>query len=232
DEVYGTFGMAYRIVLSTRPEDYMGELSLWEKAEAQLAETLESLGRPFTLNPGDGAFYGPKLDFYVTDALGRQWQTATVQLDFQLPIRFDLTYVAPDGSHRRPVMIHRAIFGSLERFAGILVEHFAGDFPLWLAPVQVRILPVHEGVRGYAREVAVGLRSLGLRVEMDEREEKMGYRIRQAEVEKIPYMLVVGSREVEKGQVAVRSRREGDEGARDWRELGQELAEMVKKRLL
>lgn len=232
DEVYGTFGMEYRMVLSTRPEDYMGELSLWEKAEAQLADTLKSLGRSFDVNPGDGAFYGPKLDFYVTDALGRQWQTATVQLDFQLPIRFDLTYVAPDGSHRRPVMIHRAIFGSLERFTGILVEHFAGDFPLWLAPVQVRILPVHEGVRAYAHEVAQGLRAMGLRVEVDDREEKMGYRIRQAELERIPYMLVVGNREAAKGEVSVRSRRQGDEGARDWRVLAQELAERVKKRLL
>ncbi|MBX6723865.1 MAG: threonine--tRNA ligase, partial [Dactylosporangium sp.] len=153
DEIYGVFDMRYRIVLSTRPDDSMGELALWEKAEAQLADALRRLGRDFTLNPGDGAFYGPKLDFYVTDALGREWQTVTVQLDFQFPINFDLTYVDADGQEKRPVMIHRAILGSIERFTGIVVEHFAGDFPLWLAPVQARVLAINDDVAPYAAEV-------------------------------------------------------------------------------
>ncbi|MBX5476805.1 MAG: threonine--tRNA ligase, partial [Clostridia bacterium] len=232
DEIYGTFGMRYRIVLSTRPEDYMGELSLWEKAEAQLADALRSLGRDFRLNPGDGAFYGPKLDFYVTDALGREWQTATVQLDFQLPIKFDLHYVDRDGQERRPVMIHRAVLGSLERFTGILVEHFAGDFPLWLAPVQARVLTITDEVAAYGAEVQARLKAAGLRVELDDRSEKIGYKVRQAEVEKVPYMLVVGKREAERGEVAVRSRRGGEEGAMPVEALAEVLLERVRSRTL
>ncbi|MBE3589311.1 MAG: threonine--tRNA ligase [Firmicutes bacterium] len=232
DEIYSTFGMRYRIVLSTRPEDYMGELALWEKAEAQLAQALQSLGRDFRLNPGDGAFYGPKLDFYVTDALGREWQTATVQLDFQLPVRFDLHYVDRDGQERRPVMIHRAILGSIERFAGILVEHFAGDFPLWLAPVQARVLTVTDEVKGYGAGVRDRLKAAGLRVELDDRSEKIGYKIRQAELEKVPYMLVVGRREAEAGLLAVRSRRGGDEGAMPVEAFAATALERVRSRAL
>src|SRR5690606_20085263 len=183
------------IKLSTRPDDYLGELETWERAEAALVRALEAAGREYIVNPKDGAFYGPKLDFDVTDALGRKWQCATVQLDFQFPERFDLTYVDRDGTHKRPVMIHRAIMGSLERFIGILVEHFAGAFPVWLAPVQVRVVPIGANHVAYAREVAADLREQEIRVEVDERSEKVGYKIRDAQVQKIPYMLVVGDKE-------------------------------------
>lgn len=213
DAIYAPFQMPYHIKLSTRPDDYMGEPALWEKAEAALAAALEKAGRTYQLNPGDGAFYGPKLDFEVTDSLGRRWQCATVQLDFQLPVKFDLTYRDADGGETRPVMIHRAIMGSLERFIGILVEHYAGAFPVWLAPVQVKVLPIADRHAGYAREVAARLQEAAVRVEVDDRNEKIGARIRDAQMEKVPYMLVVGDKEAEAALVAVRSRRNGDEGA-------------------
>ncbi len=213
DEIYGTFGMSYEIKLSTRPEDFMGDPALWDKAEESLVQALKAVGRPYTVNPGDGAFYGPKLDFDVLDSLGRRWQCATVQLDFQMPERFDLTYVDENGQQKRPVMIHRAIMGSLERFIGILVEHFAGAFPVWLAPVQARVIPIAERHLAYAKEVTSRLKQAGLRAELDERSEKVGYKIRQAQVEKVPYMLIVGDREAEAGQVSLRSRAKGEEGA-------------------
>ncbi len=206
DRIYSTLGMSYEILLSTRPEDFMGEIELWEKAEAALARALESSGRSYKLNPGDGAFYGPKLDFNVTDALGRKWQCATVQLDFQLPIKFDLTYIGEDGKEHRPVMIHRAIMGTLERFVGILTEHFAGAFPAWLAPVQARVLPIAERHHEYARSVVRKLKDAGLRVEMDDRNEKVGYKIREAELQKVPFILIVGDKEADAGAVAVRRR--------------------------
>lgn len=213
DEIYSTFDMPYTVKLSTRPDDFMGDPAVWERAEAALAAALDSLGRPYQVNPKDGAFYGPKLDFDVTDSLGRRWQCATVQLDFQLPQKFDLTYVGEDGREKRPVMIHRAIMGSLERFIGILVEHYAGAFPTWLAPVQARVLPIADRHHAYAMTVAERLGAAGVRAEVDDRNEKVGYKIRQAQVEKVPYMLVVGDREAEAGRVSVRSRAGGDEGA-------------------
>ncbi len=213
DEIYGTLGMAYTIKLSTRdPENFMGEIAVWDRAEAALAKALTEMGRSYQLNPGDAAFYGPKLDFDVTDALGRKWQCATVQLDFQLPIKFDLTFVDADGKEKRPVMIHRAIMGSLERFIGVLTEHFAGNFPAWLAPMQVRVLPITERHLDYAQSVAAQLRAAGLRVWVDPRNEKMGYKIREAELMKLPYILVVGDKEAAAGAVAVRRRGQKDEG--------------------
>lgn len=216
DHIYRTFGMPYEVVLSTRPENFMGALELWERAESALREVLERRGLPYQINPGDGAFYGPKLDFYAVDALGRRWQCATAQLDFQLPVQFDLTYVDRDGQPKRPVMIHRAIMGSLERFIGILVEHYGGDFPLWLAPVQVRVIPVADAQIPYAEQVATALGSAGIRAEVDRKNQKLGYKVREAEVDKIPVVLVVGRRDEEQGTVSVRMRPEGDLGAHPW----------------
>jgi len=213
DSIYTPLGLPYEIKLSTRPADFMGEVELWDEAEASLARALDGMGRAYKLNPGEGAFYGPKLDFDVTDALGRKWQCATCQLDFQLPIKFDLTYVGEDGKEHRPVMIHRAIMGTLERFIGILIEHFAGAFPAWMAPVQARVLPITDRQHGYAADVVAKLRAAGLRVEQDQRNEKIGYKIREAEMQKIPYIVVVGDKEMEAGAVAVRRRGQKDLGA-------------------
>lgn len=213
DEMYRAFGMSYEIYFSTRPEQFMGEAATWDRAEAALERALKASGRRYKLNPGDGAFYGPKLDFEVTDAIGRKWQCATVQLDFQMPQRFGLTYVDRDGQHKQPVMIHRAIMGSVERFIGILVEHYAGAFPLWLAPVQARVISIADDHVRYASEIRDTLAEAGLRVELDDRNEKIGYKIREAQVQKVPYMLVVGGKEAESGTVSVRHRRHGDLGA-------------------
>lgn len=213
DTIYGAFGMNFEIKLSTRPEDFMGEIEVWNNAEAALARALEGMGRSYKLNPGDGAFYGPKLDFDVTDALGRKWQCATVQLDFQLPLKFDLNYIGEDGKEHRPVMIHRAIMGSLERFIGIITEHFAGVFPAWLSPVQARVLPITDRHQAYAASVVEKLRAAGIRVEQDNRNEKIGYKIREAEMQKIPFILVIGDKEAEAGAVAVRRRGQKDLGA-------------------
>ncbi len=213
DAIYTALGLSYEIKLSTRPDDFMGEIELWNQAEGSLARALESMGRTYKLNPGDGAFYGPKLDFDVTDALGRKWQTATVQLDFQLPIKFDLTYVGEDGKEHRPVMIHRAIMGTLERFIGILTEHYAGTFPAWMAPVQARVLAITDRHHEYAAKVVDQLKAAGLRVEQDLRNEKIGYKIREAEMQKVPFILVVGDKEAEAGAVAVRRRGQKDLGA-------------------
>ena len=206
--IYGTFGLQYRVELSTRPEEYLGERALWDRAEAELAQALDRAGLEFRINEGDGAFYGPKIDVHVIDALGRQWQCATVQLDFQFPLRFHLEYRDQEGKAQTPVMVHRAIFGSIERFLGILVEHFAGAFPSWLAPVQARVLPVSDRHRGYAEAVTAELRAAGLRAETDLRDEKLGYKIRAAQADKVPYFLVVGDREAEEGTVSVRARGE------------------------
>lgn len=232
DVVYSTLGLSFSIKFSTRPEDFMGSIESWNKAEAALTRALEKSGREYELNPGDGAFYGPKLDIHVTDALGRVWQCATVQLDYQLPERFDLTYVDADGSHKRPVMIHRAVFGSLERFIGILVEHFAGAFPTWLAPVQARVIPVGENFIEYADQVAAKLRARKIRVEVDKRNEKVGYKIRDAQVQKIPYMLVVGEREATSGTVAVRHRSRGDLGSQEVDAFGERIAQEIRSRSL
>ena len=203
--VYGDFGLPFTAKLSTRPEKFMGEIATWDHAEAQLKDAL---------NEGDGAFYGPKIDFDVTDAIGRKWQCATIQLDYQQPENFDLTYIGADNAEHRPVVIHRAIFGSFERFIAILIEHYAGAFPLWLAPVQAIVLPISDRHRDYAASVRDTLAAAGLRVELDDRQEKIGYKIREAQLQKIPYMLVTGDREVAEGTVSVRSRSGGDLGAR------------------
>ena len=232
DTVYSTLGLTYTIKFSTRPDDFMGTIETWDRAEAALTRALEKTGRTYEINPGDGAFYGPKLDIHVTDALDRVWQSATVQLDYQLPERFDLTYVDVDGSHKRPVMIHRAILGSLERFIGILVEHFAGAFPTWLAPVQAKVIPVGAGYFEYADEVARKLRAAGVRVEVDHRNEKVGYKIRDAQVQKIPYMLVVGEKEAASGTVAVRHRSRGDLGSQDVDAFSESLLREIASRSL
>jgi threonyl-tRNA synthetase len=214
DELYARFGFEdVRVELSTRPEKSMGSEEQWAKAEAALTEALDRQGREYELNPGDGAFYGPKIDFHVTDALGRSWQCGTCQLDFQMPERFDLSYVGADDAAHRPVMIHRALLGSMERFAGILIEHYAGRFPVWLAPVQAIVLPVSDRHNVYASRIVAELREAGVRVEVDDRSESVGKKVRDAELGRYPYMLVVGDREQEAGEVAVRSHGDGELGA-------------------
>ncbi|KXB62294.1 threonine--tRNA ligase [Olsenella sp. DNF00959] len=204
---YAQFGFPYRVELSTRPEDSMGSDEDWEQAEVGLKEALDSMGVEYTLNEGDGAFYGPKIDFHLQDCLGRTWQCGTIQLDFQLPQNFELEYTAPDGSKQRPIMIHRAGFGSFERFTGMLIEQYAGKFPTWLSPCQVKVLPVSEKARDYAKEVGERLRAAGIRVKVDERDEKIGYKIREARsIDRVPYMLILGEKEAEAGNISVRDR--------------------------
>ena len=214
NEVYSLFGFEYHVELSTRPEDSMGSDEDWEMATEGLRSALDEIGLPYVVNEGDGAFYGPKIDFHLVDCIGRTWQCGTIQLDFQLPQRFELEYIGADGEKHRPIMIHRVVFGSIERFIGILIEHFAGAFPTWLAPVQVKVLPISEKYMDYAENVKKKLDEAGIRVELDTRSEKIGYKIREAQQEKIPYMLVVGQKEEEDGTVAVRSRAAGDEGTK------------------
>ncbi|HJF93522.1 MAG TPA: threonine--tRNA ligase, partial [Lachnoclostridium phocaeense] len=209
DEVYSKFGFKYHVELSTRPEDSMGTDEEWEMATNALRGALESLGLNYVVNEGDGAFYGPKIDFHLEDSIGRTWQCGTIQLDFQMPQRFDLEYTGADGEKHRPIMIHRVAFGSIERFIGILIEHYAGKFPVWLSPVQVKILPVSEKFADYAEKVSDALKAAGVRVETDDRSEKLGYKIRSAQMEKVPYMLIVGEKEVEGECVSVRRRDEG-----------------------
>lgn len=229
DEVYATFGLKYHAELSTRPEDSMGDAETWEKTTNALKAALEDLGLPYVINEGDGAFYGPKIDFHLTDSIGRTWQCGTIQLDMLLPEKFDLTYTGEDGLKHRPVMIHRVVYGSIERFIGILIEHYAGAFPAWLAPQQVRILPITDKHVAYAKELADKMFDLGLRVHLDDRNEKLGYKIREAQVQKVPYTLVVGDKEMEEGTVNVRRRGEGDIGAMKQADfiamLQQEIAE-------
>ena len=212
--VYGDLGLQYAVKLSTRPEEFLGEVATWDHAEAALKHALESAGQPYTINEGDGAFYGPKIDFDVTDAIGRKWQCATIQLDYQIPRRFDLKYIGADNAEHRPVVIHRAIYGSFERFLALLIEHYAGAWPLWLAPIQVVVMPIADRHLEYANRVRNELHARGLRVELDGRVEKIGYKIREAQLQKVPYMLVIGDREAAEGTVAVRSRSAGDLGAR------------------
>jgi len=211
--VYGDFGLAFTAKLSTRPEEFLGSVETWNHAEAQLEAALEASGMAYDLNAGDGAFYGPKIDFDVTDAIGRKWQCATIQLDYEQPVNFDLKYIGADNAEHRPVVIHRAILGSFERFIAILIEHYAGAFPLWLAPVQAIVLPISDRHLSYATTVRAALQHAGLRVRLDERQEKIGYKIREAQLQKIPYMLVVGDREAESGTISVRERSGGDKGA-------------------
>ncbi len=213
DSVYSTFGFEYHIELSTQPEDSMGAKEDWDIATEALRNAITELGYDYEVNEGDGAFYGPKLDFHLTDCLGRTWQCGTIQLDFQLPERFELEYIGADGEKHRPIMIHRVVFGSIERFIGILTEHFAGAFPTWLAPVQVKFLPIADRHADYAREIMEKLEAKGIRCELDDRSEKTGLKIRAAQMEKVPYMIIVGDKDVEAGTVSVRSRKNGDEGA-------------------
>ncbi len=209
DEIYSTFGLTYEIELSTMPDDHMGDEEVWHFAEKTLQTAIEELGKPYQVNPGDGAFYGPKLDFHLADSLGRTWQCGTIQLDFQMPERFELEYIGDDGAAHRPVMIHRALLGSIERFIGVITEHFAGAFPTWLAPVQVKVMPMTDRNAAFSQNIMQQLESAGFRCEMDARNEKIGYKIRQAQLEKVPYMLVLGDKEEEAAQVAVRNRKDG-----------------------
>lgn len=229
DEVYSLFGFKYHVELSTRPEDSMGSDEDWDMATDALRGALDDLGLSYVVNEGDGAFYGPKIDFHLEDSIGRTWQCGTIQLDFQLPLRFNLEYTGADGEKHRPIMIHRVAFGSIERFIGILIEHFAGAFPTWLAPVQVRVLPISDKYMDYGRKVLEVLNKSGIRAEIDTRAEKIGYKIREAQMQKIPYMLVAGAKEEENGLVSVRSRFAGDEGQKSLDEfvasISSEIAE-------
>lgn len=231
DTVYSTFGLSYHAELSTKPEKAMGSDEVWELTTQALKEALEERGMDYRINEGDGAFYGPKIDFHLRDSIGRTWQCGTIQLDMQMPEKFDLTYVGEDGQKHRPVMIHRVAYGSIERFIGILIEHYAGAFPTWLAPVQVKILPITDRQVNYARELAATMFDQEIRVEVDERSEKIGYKIREAQVGKVPYTLVVGEKEVESGSVAVRKRGQGDLGSQNAAEfISNLLAEIKEKR--
>lgn len=229
DYFYKIFGFEYHVELSTRPENSMGSDELWEQATNALQKALEKKGMPYKINEGDGAFYGPKIDFHLKDSLGRTWQCGTIQLDFQMPERFDLSYIGPDGEKHRPVMIHRVIYGSIERFIGILIEHYGGAFPMWLAPVQARILPISEKHLEYARKVKQQLEEAGIRVELDERNEKIGYKIREAQMQKTPYMLIVGDKEAEENTVSVRVREKGDTGQQSIESFIEEVKELTAK---
>ncbi len=232
DEFYSVFGFKYHVELSTQPEDSLGTAEQWNMAINALKDALDTKKMSYRINEGDGAFYGPKIDFHLEDTIGRTWQCGTIQLDFQLPERFDLSYIGADGEKHRPVTIHRVVFGSIERFIAILTEHYAGAFPAWLAPVQVKILPLIEKHIDYAKKVNSVLREKGVRTEIDRRNEKIGYRIREARMERVPYILVLGDKEVEDNAVAVRSRKEGDMGTRPLEEFTESIVEEIKKREL
>jgi threonyl-tRNA synthetase len=216
--------------LSTRPPEYLGTIEQWNHAEAELKRALDAVGEDYRIDEGDGAFYGPKIDFDVTDAIGRKWQCATIQLDYQIPQRFDLKYVGADNAEHRPVIIHRAIYGSFERFIALLIEHFVGAWPLWLAPVQAVVLPISDRHLDYARQAVARLAAAGLRIELDDRQEKIGYKIREAQLQKIPYMLVTGDREAAEGTVSVRSRSAGDLGARRLDQFVADAVEEIRRR--
>ncbi|MFQ6805044.1 MAG: threonine--tRNA ligase [Lachnospiraceae bacterium] len=232
NSVYSLFGFKYHVELSTRPEDSMGSDEDWEMATDALRGALDDLGLPYIVNEGDGAFYGPKIDFHLEDSLGRTWQCGTIQLDFQLPLRFNLEYTGADGEKHRPIMIHRVVFGSIERFIGILIEHFAGAFPTWLAPVQVKVPPISEKHMDYGEKVLKKLQDAGIRAEMDTRAEKIGYKIREAQMKKIPYMLVVGAKEEEEEKVAVRSRSLGDEGQKGLEEFISQIQDEIRTKAI
>ena len=227
DEVYSLFGLPYKIELSTMPEDHIGSVEDWDIATAALADAITSIGKTYEVNPGDGAFYGPKLDFHIQDSLGRTWQCGTIQLDYQLPGRFNLEYTGADGEKHCPVMIHRVVFGSIERFIGIITEHYAGAFPTWLSPVQVKLLPITDRAAAYADQVAAQLDEAGYRVEVDHRNEKIGKKIREAQLEKVSYMLVIGDKEAESGTVSVRHRADGDLGVMETAAFMAQLKELV-----
>ena len=227
DEVYSVFGLSYQIEVSTMPEDHMGDEKDWDFATETLKAAVEELGKDYVINEGDGAFYGPKLDFHLADSLGRTWQCGTIQLDSQMPERFELEYIGEDGQKHRPVMIHRVVLGSIERFIGVITEHFAGAFPTWLSPVQVKVLPVTDRAAEYADQVASKLDNMGFRVEVDHRNEKIGKKIREAQLEKVPYMLVVGDRDMENGTVSPRHRADGDLGAMSFDEFAALLTDVV-----
>ena len=228
--LYGIFGLDFELTLSTRPDDFMGDIELWNEAEANLRDVLDELcGKDqYRINEGDGAFYGPKIDIKMKDCLGREWQMGTVQVDFQLPLRFNLSYIDSNGDKKTPILIHRALFGSFERFIGIITEHFAGAFPAWLSPVQVKVLPISDNQKEYAEKVVAELKAAGIRVELDDRQEKIGYKIREAQLSKVPYMLILGEKEVEAGAVGVRARKEGDIGAMPIQDFIAKLAEEIK----
>ena len=228
--LYGIFGLDFELTLSTRPDDFMGDIELWNEAEANLRNVLDELcGKDqYRINEGDGAFYGPKIDIKMKDCLGREWQMGTVQVDFQLPLRFNLSYIDSNGDKKTPILIHRALFGSFERFIGIITEHFAGAFPAWLSPVQVKVLPISDNQKEYAEKVVAELKAAGLRVELDDRQEKIGYKIREAQLSKVPYMLILGEKEVESGAVGVRARKEGDIGAMPIEDFIAKLKEEIK----
>ena len=230
DEVYSLFKLEYQIEVSTMPEDHMGEIADWQFAEETLKEALTDIGKDFIINEGDGAFYGPKLDFHIKDCLGRTWQCGTIQLDFQLPERFELEYTGSDGEKHRPVMIHRVVFGSIERFIGVITEHFAGVFPTWLAPVQVEILPITDRAKKFGEQLLAKLDSLGIRAEIDNRNEKIGYKIREHKLMKIPYMLVIGDKEVADGSITVNSYKAGDLGTKTIDEFIGMITEEIKTR--
>ena len=230
DEVYSLFGFKYHVELSTKPEDSMGSQEDWDIATDALRSALDELQLPYVINEGDGAFYGPKIDFHLEDTLGRTWQCGTIQLDFQLPLRFEMEYIAADGEKHRPIMVHRVVFGSIERFIGILIEHFAGAFPTWLAPVQVKVLPISDKYLEYGQSVLDQLNAAGIRAEIDTRAEKIGYKIREAQMKKIPYMLVVGAKEEEEKKVSVRSRFAGDEGQKGLEEFIAAIMEETAKK--
>ena len=231
DKVYKQFGFSYHVELSTRPESFLGEISMWDEAEAALKAALEELGLDYRLNEGDGAFYGPKIDFHLRDCIGRTWQCGTIQLDYQLPQRFDLTYTGKDGEKHRPIMIHRVAFGSIERFIGILIEHYAGKFPVWLSPVQAKILPISDKFMDYADDLYKKLFDAGIRVAIDDRAEKIGYKIREAQLEKVPYMIIVVEKEANEGNVSVRSRDGGELGSLSVEEFVEKLVAEAKDRI-
>ena len=231
DKVYKQFGFSYHVELSTRPESFLGEISMWDEAEASLKAALEELGLDYRLNEGDGAFYGPKIDFHLRDCIGRTWQCGTIQLDYQMPQRFDLTYTGKDGEKHRPIMIHRVAFGSIERFIGILIEHYAGKFPVWLSPVQAKILPISDKFMDYADDLYKKLFDAGIRVAIDDRAEKIGYKIREAQLEKVPYMIIVGEKEANEGNVSVRSRDGGELGSLSVEEFVEKLVAEAKDRI-
>ena len=224
DEVYKHFDFRYHVELSTRPEDSMGTDEEWDAAISGLKEVLEKMGLPYEINEGDGAFYGPKIDFHLEDSIGRTWQCGTIQLDFQMPRRFNLEYIGADGERHMPIVIHRVAYGSIERFIGILIEHYAGKFPFWLAPGQVKVLPVSRNTEDYAEEVVTLLRSKGIRAELDDRDEKIGFKVRSAQIEKVPYSLILGQREADDRTVSIRVLDEGEAGIKNLDEFVEEIS--------
>ena len=231
DEVYSVFGLSYKIELSTMPEDHIGTVEQWEHNQDILKEAITEMGKDYVVNEGDGAFYGPKLDFHLADSLGRTWQCGTIQLDSQLPERFELEYIGADGEKHRPIMIHRVVLGSIERFIGVITEHFAGAFPTWLAPEQVRVMPMTDRNIPCSQEVVKQLTEAGFRVTMDDRNEKIGYKIREAQVHKVPYMVVIGDKDEEKGIISVRERKTGETTPMELAEFIEKLSYEVKEKL-